>query len=50
MIKVIFYKDSDDCYTGFQVKGHAGFAAYGKDIICAGVSVLAINTDRKSVV
>ncbi len=44
MIKVIFYKDSDDCYTGFQVKGHAGFAAYGKDIICAGVSVLAINT------
>ncbi|MCX4267840.1 MAG: ribosomal-processing cysteine protease Prp [Lachnospiraceae bacterium] len=44
MIKVIFYKDSDDCYTGFQLKGHAGFAAYGKDIVCAGVSVLAINT------
>lgn len=44
MIQVIFYKDSDNCYTGFQLKGHAGFAAYGKDIVCAGVSVLAINT------
>lgn len=44
MIKVVFYKDSDDCYTGFQLKGHAGFAAYGQDIVCAGVSVLAINT------
>lgn len=44
MIKVVFYKDADDCYTGFQVKGHAGFAALGQDIVCAGVSVLAINT------
>lgn len=44
MIKVVFYKDSDGDYTGFQVKGHAGFAAYGQDIICAGVSVLTINT------
>ena len=44
MIKVVFYKDSDDCYRGFQLKGHAGFAEYGHDIVCAAVSALAINT------
>ncbi len=44
MIQVIFYKDSDDCYTGFRLKGHAGFDIFGKDIVCAGVSALAINT------
>ncbi|MBR1586129.1 MAG: ribosomal-processing cysteine protease Prp [Clostridia bacterium] len=26
--------------TGFSCRGHAGFAAYGKDIVCAAVSVL----------
>ena len=36
--------DSEDCYTGFSVKGHAGYDKRGKDIICASVSVLTINT------
>ena len=26
---------------GFTVEGHAGFADYGQDIVCAGVSALA---------
>lgn len=29
---------------GFELKGHANFADYGNDIICAAVSALAINT------
>lgn len=28
-------------YTGFEIRGHAGFASWGKDIVCAAVSVLA---------
>lgn len=27
-------------YTGFACKGHAGYAAAGKDIVCAAVSTL----------
>ena len=27
--------------TGFECRGHADFAAYGKDIVCAAVSILA---------
>ena len=30
--------------NGFSLRGHAGFADKGKDIVCAAVSVLAINT------
>ena len=29
---------------GFSVRGHAGAAEYGKDVVCAAVSVLTINT------
>lgn len=29
---------------GFEISGHAGYAEYGKDIICSAVSVLGINT------
>lgn len=32
------------CYTGFSCKGHAGFANAGKDVVCAAISVLVINT------
>ncbi len=44
MIKVTFYTDSSHNYTGFSLKGHAGFAEAGKDIICAAVSALTFNT------
>ncbi len=44
MIKVTFYKDSNDEYVGFRFKGHAGYAESGHDIVCAAVSALCINT------
>ena len=44
MIKATFYKKSDGAYKGFSVKGHADFDNSGKDIVCAAVSALTINT------
>lgn len=45
MIKATFFKDSETgTYRGFSLSGHAGYDEYGKDIICASVSALAINT------
>lgn len=41
MIKVQIVK-SGDTITGFQISGHAGYAAHGQDIVCAAVSFLAI--------
>lgn len=43
MTTVTFYK-RNDIYTGFEAKGHAFFDSYGKDIVCASISVLMINT------
>ncbi len=44
MIKITILKGSGDKYKGFSVLGHAGYDVYGKDIICASVSVLTVNT------
>ncbi|WP_249303035.1 ribosomal-processing cysteine protease Prp [Qiania dongpingensis] len=44
MITVKVKIDSDGRYRGFEVKGHAGFAPAGEDIVCAAVSVLTQNT------
>ena len=44
MITVKVLIDSDGRYQGFQVKGHAGYAGAGEDIVCAAVSVLTQNT------
>lgn len=30
-----------DRYKGYSVEGHANYAEYGKDIVCASVSVLS---------
>lgn len=30
--------------TGFRTEGHAEFARHGKDIVCAAVSILVMNT------
>ncbi|GHU62868.1 cysteine protease [Clostridia bacterium] len=30
-------------YFLFEIKGHAGYGTYGKDIVCAGVSALVFN-------
>lgn len=40
MIKVAAVRDIDEKFIGMEVSGHAGFADYGKDIVCAGVSAL----------
>jgi uncharacterized protein YsxB (DUF464 family) len=37
MITAIFYKKSGNL-TGFKVKGHAGYADLGYDIVCASVT------------
>ena len=44
MIRVTIYQNSSERYCGFRMEGHAEFAAYGNDIVCAAVSVLVINT------
>ncbi len=44
MITFTIFKDSDGICKGFSSKGHAGFARFGKDIVCSAVSVLVINT------
>ena len=44
MIKVEMLKSSTNQLVGFRIEGHAGYAKAGSDIVCAGVSTLAINT------
>ena len=43
MIDVKIFQTSSGEYTGFQMSGHAGYAEYGQDIVCAAVSALVIN-------
>ena len=43
MIRVRFFC-SDGLYTGFSVRGHAGTAPAGEDILCAAVSSAAYMT------
>ena len=38
MIRVTIYQNGSGQYCGFRMEGHAEFAAYGKDIVCAAVS------------
>ena len=44
MINAILFRNENKNFYGFSLKGHAGYANAGKDIICAAVSVLGINT------
>ena len=44
MINVIVYKDGKGLIEGFSLKGHAGYAEHGSDIVCSAVSMLTINT------
>ncbi|MCI7061233.1 MAG: ribosomal-processing cysteine protease Prp [Lachnospiraceae bacterium] len=43
MIDVKLIQDSAGEYTGFEMTGHAEYAEYGQDIVCAAVSALVIN-------
>ena len=42
-LNIIIYRSSD-LILGFDISGHANFDDYGKDIVCAAVSVLAQTT------
>ncbi|MBD5504353.1 MAG: ribosomal-processing cysteine protease Prp [Lachnospiraceae bacterium] len=44
MTQITFYKTTAGEYQGFTCAGHAGYANYGEDIVCASISVLVINT------
>lgn len=44
MTQITFHKTRAGEYRGFTCDGHAGYAAYGEDIVCAAISVLVINT------
>ena len=44
MTKVTIYKNQKNECVEFKVIGHAGYAEEGEDIVCAGISVLTINT------
>ena len=44
MTRVTFYQNSEQQCVGFDVKGHAGYAEEGEDIVCAAISALVINT------
>jgi len=41
MIKVSITRDQD-AYKDIRITGHAGSAEYGRDLVCAGVTVLAV--------
>jgi len=43
MIKIKVFKNKYGKYIGFHSSGHALYADYGNDIVCASVSVLMIN-------
>ena len=44
MIKATIYRNKKGAYKGFNLSGHAEYDIKGKDIICAAVSALVINT------
>ena len=44
MIHVEIVRAADGSIKGFSCEGHAGAAAKGKDVICAAVSMMVINT------
>ena len=43
MIDVTLFQNDSGDYIGFRMTGHAEYAEYGSDIVCAAVSVLVIN-------
>ncbi len=44
MTTVIFRKTRQGEYRSLRCSGHAGYAEYGSDIVCAALSILVINT------
>ena len=46
MTRCTVYVDNTSRITGFSVKGHAGYAEEGSDIVCAGISALVTTIDQ----
>ena len=46
MTRCTLFVDASGRFTGFSIKGHSGYADEGSDIVCAGISALAITTDN----
>ena len=44
MIRVTIQKTCKDAWKGFSLEGHADAAESGRDVICAAVSMLVLNT------
>lgn len=44
MTEITIYKNKAGEYRKFTCDGHASYADYGQDIVCAAISVLVINT------
>lgn len=44
MVRVEIRRSPDGAVAGFRMTGHADYAEAGKDIVCAGVSAVAIGT------
>lgn len=44
MTKVTIFKNREDNYLAVSCFGHALYADHGSDVVCAGISVLVINT------
>ena len=44
MIHAVVFKDQENRVRGFHISGHAGYGQAGEDVVCAAVSMLAINT------
>ncbi len=46
MTRCTLFVDSASRITGFSIKGHSGYTEEGSDIVCAGISALAITTEN----
>ena len=44
MTNITIFRDKNQNVLGFECVGHAGFARFGQDIVCAGISILVQNT------
>ena len=44
MIKITVKRNESGICNSVHVSGHAGYDEYGRDIVCAAVSILVINT------
>ena len=44
MTVITIFRNKNQEILGFVCVGHAGFARFGQDIVCAGISILVQNT------